>query len=279
MDSLVIGIANSLNGTIDTLNNIPGVDISRLIVGESEVTQRIKDAAVAANAALLESTSELHKKLMAPLPSEQIEGFIASINNPAILEAKQLQADQMLAVDDESGRQRLSKEEEIQSAMAQIRMSWGSQQTGAVSQMFSDLSTLQQSGNKRMFEIGKAAARANVVMSTYEGAQKAYTALAGIPIIGPGLGAAAAGAAIIAGGIRLQGINSTSFGGGGSVSAGAGGGAAPAASAAAVPSAPEQTRTVRFDTVDPNSLISGSMLNNIAEQLVDYQNDGFKLVV
>jgi len=144
--------------------------------------------------------------------------------------------------------------------------------------MFSDLSTLQQSGNKRLFEVGKAAARANVVMSTYEGAQKAYTSLAGIPVVGPALGAAAAGAAIVAGGIRLQAINSTSFGGGGSVSAGAGA-ATPAAPTASAVSAPEQTRTVRVDTLDPNSLVSGSMVNNIAEQLVELQNDGFKLVV
>ena len=47
--------------------------------------------------------------------------------------------------------------------------------------------------------IGKAAAIAETAINTYRGAQAAYAALAGVPIIGPGLGAVAAGAAIAAG--------------------------------------------------------------------------------
>lgn len=278
IEGAIQGAVGTINGLIDSVNNIPGVDVSKLVVGQSEMVASITAAAMKANGELQAATQELHNKLMAPLPSEQVEAFIASINNPAIVEAKQAQVDQLNAIDQQAGQQRIAKEEEIQSAMAQIRMHWGSQQTGAVSQMFSDLSTLQQSGNKRMFEIGKAAARANVVMSTYEGAQKAYTALAGIPVVGPALGAAAAGAAIVAGGVRLQAINSTSFGGSGSVSAGAAG-ASPAVSAPTAAAAPEQTRTVRVDTLDPNALVSGSMVNSIAEQLVELQNDGFKLVV
>lgn len=279
VDSAVMGAVDSVNGMIDTLNNIPGVDISKIIVGQSEVTESIKNAALEANAELQAATTELHNKLMAPLPSEQVEAFIASINNPAILEAKQLQSDQMAAIDDMSGQNRLTKEEELQSAMAAIRMSWGSQQTGAVSNMFGDLATLQQSGNKRLFEIGKKAAMAQTLMSTYEGAQKAYTALAGIPVIGPGLGIAAAGAAIVAGGVRLQAINSASFGGGGSVNSSAAGGGATTAAAPAAPAAPAQNRTVNIQTLDPSAIVSGSMVNSIAEQLVELQNDGFQLVV
>ena len=279
IDGAVMGAVGSINGMIETLNNIPGVDIASLVVGESELTARIKDAAIAANEELQASTDALHNKLMAPLPSEQIEAFIASINDPAILEAKQLQVDQMAAVDDMAGQNRLTKEEEIQQALSQIQQSWGDHQTSAVSNMFGDLATLQQSGSKKLFEIGKKAAMAQTVMSTYEGAQKAYTALAGIPVIGPGLGIAAAGAAIAAGGIRLQAINSASFGGGGSVNSSAAGGGAASSSAAAPAAAPEQNRTVNVQTLDPNSLVSGAMVNNIAEQLVDLQNDGFKLVV
>lgn len=48
--------------------------------------------------------------------------------------------------------------------------------------------------------VGKAAAIAQTTISTFEGAQASYTSLAGIPIVGPALGALAAGAAI-AGGI------------------------------------------------------------------------------
>lgn len=46
---------------------------------------------------------------------------------------------------------------------------------------------------------GKAAAVASATIDTYKAANAAYSSLAGIPIVGPGLGAAAATAAIVAG--------------------------------------------------------------------------------
>lgn len=47
--------------------------------------------------------------------------------------------------------------------------------------------------------IGKAAAVAQTTISTYQAATSAYSALAGIPIVGPGLGIAAAAAAVASG--------------------------------------------------------------------------------
>lgn len=47
--------------------------------------------------------------------------------------------------------------------------------------------------------IGKAAAVAETAINTYRGAQAAYASLAGIPVIGPVLGGAAAGAAVLMG--------------------------------------------------------------------------------
>src|SRR5690606_35185848 len=46
---------------------------------------------------------------------------------------------------------------------------------------------------------GKAAAVAQTTIDTYQSATSAYKSLAGIPIVGPALGAAAAGAAILSG--------------------------------------------------------------------------------
>lgn len=66
-----------------------------------------------------------------------------------------------------------------------------------------DLSELANSRNSTMKAIGKAAARVNAAIATAEGAIKAYTSLAGIPIIGPALGAAAA-AALVAYGVERQ---------------------------------------------------------------------------
>lgn len=74
------------------------------------------------------------------------------------------------------------------------------------------MSVLMQSNSKKMFEVGKAAAISETVINTYKSATSAYSAMAGIPIVGPALGAAAAAAAVVAGIANVQKIQSTSFG-------------------------------------------------------------------
>ena len=56
---------------------------------------------------------------------------------------------------------------------------------------------------------GKAAAVASTLINTYQSAQNAYTSLSGIPVVGVGLGIAAAGAAVIAGLKNVQKIRNT----------------------------------------------------------------------
>ncbi len=72
---------------------------------------------------------------------------------------------------------------------------------------------------------GKAAAIAAATISTYQSAQDSYKSLAGIPIIGPALGAAAAAAAIVSGIGQVKKITSTpvpTLGGKGAPTIGAG---------------------------------------------------------
>jgi len=81
---------------------------------------------------------------------------------------------------------------------------------------------------------GKAAAIASATISTYQSATDSYKSLSGIPIIGPALGFAAAGAAIASGVANVKKIASTKTpkgrGGGGSPSISGGGGSAPSVS-------------------------------------------------
>jgi len=67
--------------------------------------------------------------------------------------------------------------------------------------------------------VGKAAAIANATIQTYESATASYKSLAGIPIVGPALGAAAAGAAIASGIANVKQITATKTPGGKSVGA------------------------------------------------------------
>ena len=67
------------------------------------------------------------------------------------------------------------------------------------SQTLSDLSEIFADN----FEAQKAFAIADTLISTYQSAQKSYLSLAGIPVVGPALGGAAAGISIIAGLARV----------------------------------------------------------------------------
>lgn len=73
------------------------------------------------------------------------------------------------------------------------------------------LASIQYTGSREAFEIGKAASIAQALVSIPSTAIKAYESLAGIPFVGPGLGAAAAAAAVVAGTARINQIRSTKF--------------------------------------------------------------------
>jgi hypothetical protein len=85
--------------------------------------------------------------------------------------------------------------------------------------------------NKAAFAAMKAFRVAETIIDTYKAAQGAYAALAGIPIVGPALGAAAAAAAILSGMARVRQIQAMQPGGG-ALSTAVGG------STPAIPSAP-----------------------------------------
>ena len=98
---------------------------------------------------------------------------------------------------------------------------------------------------------GKAAAIASATISTFESANSSYSSLAGIPIIGPALGALAAGAAIVSGMAQVKAITSTKL-------PTLGGKTPPAVSGGGV-SAPPLPQPPAFNTVgasDTNQLAS-----------------------
>ena len=84
---------------------------------------------------------------------------------------------------------------------------------------------------------GKAAAIASATINTFESAQSSYKSLAGIPIIGPVLGAAAAGAAVVAGFAQVKAITATKLPTLGGKAAPSVGGGTPSAPPVATPPA------------------------------------------
>jgi|GEM_PF-6617826 len=101
---------------------------------------------------------------------------------------------------------------------------------GSLAESFYNLSGQK---NKAAFQAMKAFRIAETIIDTFRAAQGAYAALAGIPFVGPALGAAAAAIAIMSGMARVRQIQSMQPGGGA-----AGGGAGPSVSAPPIPTAP-----------------------------------------
>lgn len=94
---------------------------------------------------------------------------------------------------------------------AQLDM-WGS----GFGNMASDLQNFASvfaTESKGMFNIAKAASIAEAVINTYKAATGAYSAMASIPVVGPGLGAAAAAAAIAGGMANVAKIRTQQMGG------------------------------------------------------------------
>lgn len=81
----------------------------------------------------------------------------------------------------------------------------------AIGNLGSEFQSSVLAQSKKGFEISKAISIAQTVMKTYEMATSAYAALAGIPVVGPALGAAAAATAITFGLAQVAAIQSTSF--------------------------------------------------------------------
>jgi TP901 family phage tail tape measure protein len=98
-------------------------------------------------------------------------------------------------------------------------------QLNLAADFFGNLSQMASVFGKKGAKVAKALAIVQTTIKTYESATSAYAALAGIPYVGPALGAAAAGAAIAAGmanvaAIRSQQDNVSAYEHGGMIGAG-----------------------------------------------------------
>jgi len=148
------------------------------------------------------------------------------------------------------------------------------------SQLFGDLSSLMQTGSRKLFEIGKAAAIAQAVVNVAQGVTKA---LGQGGFFGIAMGAAVAAA----GAVQIAKIASTQFNGGqgGSVAVG---GASFASSGggqqtATVPQSPAGQQIQRVTNVtlsiDSGGIFTGNEVRTLIEAINEQVGDGVKLAV
>lgn len=263
----------------------------------SENIKRFVEEAKAVQEKSAQEILENKRKNAAALSA--VEEEIAEANYEAIL--ARLEAEKMLYQFDASGttellriehmqreldlidslNKKLITETEFQSAsvanwnqyqkdLANIDVQTNKMRMQGAAQMFGNLSTLMNTKSRELFEIGKNAAYANTFVTTAMSAMEAYAwGMKYGGIAAPAVATAAAGAAIVAGGVQLAAISQQKF---------AAGGAAPSASVTQninAQSAPVQSQTqapvqdIYVRGVSTDSMYSG-------QQLIDIINEGIK---
>ena len=111
-------------------------------------------------------------------------------------------------------RRNYLRDEQLHGAtVAKLNRLFASQEVEIAGQLAGDLVGLSQSKNESLQAIGKAASLVQIGIKTAEGATSAYAALAGIPFVGPALGALAAGAVISFGAEQASAVRSAKDGG------------------------------------------------------------------
>lgn len=160
--------------------------IAQLTLDETELKQREIEKQLEAYAAAGVAREEIERLAAAETAQLERDTTTRKIN-----EQKKREADEAKA------RDKKEKEE--------------GDQADALKGIATDLATFQRSKSKDMATIGKTAASAEALIDTYLAAQKSFAALAGIPVVGPALGTAAAAAAIAAGMARVQAINAVAL--------------------------------------------------------------------
>jgi tape measure domain-containing protein len=204
------------------------IENARKISAEIEEIARLEVANREARAAA--TNAKIAEQLDAQLEiikEKELEKQVALLESQGLFEeAQQLQAQENLRKLEEAEQASLEKRKDQQTkaqkdqfnfekktAAAELKFqqqTW--EQRAKTSQAgLAALASLQATGSKTAFEIGKAAAIAQALVSIPSTAIKAYESLAGIPVVGPGLGAAAAAAAVAAGTAQINKIRSTKF--------------------------------------------------------------------
>jgi hypothetical protein len=145
------------------------------------------------------------------LRDEEIAELQASVQTKNDID-RQL-AKEELATQIKSHNLFLAEQKKYGTAYATINTAMHSAVFEGTKSAFAEMAALQQSSNATLKAIGKAAAVANIIISTAEAAMKVYAGFSAIPIVGQALGAAAAASVIAYGGERVAQVTAAAEGG------------------------------------------------------------------
>ena len=172
----------------------------------------------------------------------KIEQEAAAGNDELLLALKNKYEKDKEALDKEAADKEIATAKEVAEKKADILQQQLTLVKGSF-QAFADVATLFAGKNKKAqktaFNIQKAANIASATIDTYTAATAAFKSVAGIPIVGPALGAIAAAGAVAVGVMNIKKIAASKFEGGGTPSGGGGGGGGGGGATAPTMSAPQ----------------------------------------
>lgn len=155
-----------------------------------------------------------------------------------------------------------------------IDQHWGKNAASTAGAIKSIVGTMA-TGSRKAFEVSKAWAMADALISTYQGIA------AGVKLGWP-MGIPAVAWAAATGFAQVSQIKNQSFGGGGGAAASGAGTAGvapnPIGVGGSTSSAPGNNQTLTVAPIDPNAIFSGSAMQSFGKNLVNFQKDGGKVV-
>jgi len=160
---------------------------------------------------LRQEFEELDAEDRARISAKELKDFAKTVLTRKKAEANVAKERLKIRIDERNSF--LTEEAKFGTGIATLRALFRKTELQNAKQAADILINLQQSKNTTLRSIGKAAAIANIVYTTPQTAINAYNALAGIPIVGPVLGLAAATAAIAFGAEQLGAASRAQTGG------------------------------------------------------------------
>lgn len=182
---------------------------------EEELLNKVVELRAASNGLELAEAINKHKEEYESkinFLSEQLEAMRLTEEEEVVIKSeKYAQLQELESVYNQFKDEARALQQEKSSIFAEFDAWLTTSTTKKKKETLSDLAAFQNSNIKAVATAGKIAASATTMFTTYEMAVNSYNAMAGIPIVGPVLGAAAAAVAIAFGLEQVAKINGVQF--------------------------------------------------------------------
>jgi hypothetical protein len=212
-------VARTLQRELNTINNQILAEAKALSAEEQKLIEdRIKKEDELFKFLSEAQATAQEKEIMALVAKYDKAFELAQGNAQAELELEQAQKDQLAEINEKYRQEQEKQNLESSKKEAEDKAKLESQKIDGVKNTLTTISNLAQlfageseEQQKKAFKVQKAVSTAQALIDTYQSATAAFKSLAGIAVVGPALGAAAAAAAVTGGLLNVKQIQAQQF--------------------------------------------------------------------